>query len=111
MHNITLISTNHAENGKCNSDELYEILEYINPEVVFDELPPQFFEMYYNNSFETCCTNSILLNRRPPKVPLEVKCIKKYSQNYNIKIFPIDIDVRQKLSKYQNEIFFMFYVF
>lgn len=108
MHKITLISTIHSEKGQCNSDELYKIIASINPEVIFEELPPHYSDMYYSNSFDMYCANNILLNQRPPVVPLEVKCIKRYKENYNIKIFPVDIDVTQKLSKYQDEIYFLF---
>lgn len=93
MYNITLISTIHSENGKCNSDELYKIVESINPEVVFEELPNILFEIVYNgNHF--------------PDEPLEIKCIKKYLRNHNIRHIPVDIDVRPNLSK--NEIEYMF---
>lgn len=111
MYNITLIGTIHEELGNCNSNELYKIIESINPEVIFDELPSSSFDKYYSDSFDIYYTNSILLNRHPPEVPLEVKCVKKYKRNYNIKIFPVDIDVRQKLTKYQDEISFMFSTF
>jgi hypothetical protein len=111
MYNITLVGTIHSENGQCNPDELYKILEDINPDVIFDELTIQFSDMFYSDSFDIHCANNILLNRHPPVVPLEVKCIKKYKQNYNVKIFPVDIDVRQKLSKYQQEIYFMMHTF
>jgi len=37
MPNITLISTVHKEIGKCNADELCEIIEKISPEVIFLE--------------------------------------------------------------------------
>jgi hypothetical protein len=111
MYNITLISTVHSENGQCSPDELYIMLEDIDPEVIFDELPIHFSDMYYSDSFDMYCANDILLNRHPQVVPLEVKCIKKYKQNYNIEIFPVDIDVKQKLSKHQGEIAFMFLTF
>jgi len=111
MYNITLIGTKHKENGKCNPDELHKILEDINPELIFDELPYDSFDTYYSDSFDVHYANSILLNRYPPEVPLEVKCIKKYKQDHNITIFPVDIDVRQKLSKYQGEISFLFFTF
>ena len=97
MCNITLIGTIHSENGQCNSNELYKILENINPEVIFDELPSHFSDMYYSDSFDMYCANNILLNRNPPVVPLEVKCNKKYKQNYNVEIIPVDIDTRQEL--------------
>lgn len=111
MHNVTLIGTHHSEIGKCNSDELYKILEDINPEVIFDELPSSSFDIFYSDSFDIYYTNSILRRRNPPEMPLEVKCIKKYKQSYYIKLFPVDIDVKQDLSKYQDEILFMFRTF
>ncbi|HLY70211.1 MAG TPA: hypothetical protein VKR53_10820 [Puia sp.] len=107
MYNITLIGTLHSEDGLCNPDELHKILEEINPEVIFDELPIHFSDMFYSDSFDMYCANNILLNRRPPGVPPEVKCIRRYRQTHNIKIFPVDIDNRQKSSEYQDEIFFM----
>ena len=111
MYNITLIGTHHSEIGKCNSDELYKIIESISPEVIFDELPTDAFNMYYSDSFDLYYINNILRNRHPPQVLLEVKCVKKYKENYNIKIFPVDIDFRQKLAQYQDEISFMFSTF
>ncbi|WP_298138312.1 hypothetical protein [Flavobacterium sp.] len=111
MHNITLISTIHSENGQCNSDELYKILKDVHPEVIFDELPKHISEMFYNDSFEKNYANNILLNRRNPTIPLEVECIKKYKQNYNVKIIPVDIDLRNILSENQDDIFFMYLTF
>ncbi len=111
MHNITLIATIHSENGQCNSDELYKILEDLNPEVIFDELPMHFSEMYYSDSFDMHYANNTLLNRQLPEIPIEVKCVKKYKQNYNVKIIPVDIDLRHKLSEHQSEISFMFLTF
>lgn len=111
MHNITLVSTIHSEIGQCNSDELHKILEDINPEVIFDELPIHFSEMYYSDSFDMYCANNILLTQRPVEIPLEVKCLKKYKQKYNIKIIPVDIDLRHKLMAHQDEITFMFLTF
>jgi len=111
MHNIKLIGTIHLENGLCNSDELYKIIEEIEPNVIFDELPSHFSNMYYSESFDTYCANSILLGQPNPVVPLEVKCVKKYKQNYSIKIIPVDIDVTQKLSEHQDEISSMFLTF
>lgn len=111
MYNITLIGTIHSENGQCNPDKLHKILEDINPEVIFDELPSSSFDMYYSDAIDISYVNRILLNRHPPEMPLEVKCIKKYKQNYNIKVFPVDIDIRQKISKHQDEILFMISTF
>jgi len=88
MYNITLIGTIHWENGKCNPDELHKILEDINPEVIFDELPSSSFDMYYSESFDILYAYSILLSQHPPIVPLEVKCIKKIFKIIKLKFFP-----------------------
>lgn len=109
MYNITLIGTIHQEFGNCNSNELYKILESISPEVIFDELPKHYFDMFFDDSFDKYCANRILLNQSTPIVPLEVKCVKKYKQNYDIKILPIDIDdIDSKLSEFQNEVLYLF---
>lgn len=111
MYNITLVGTIHSESGQCNSDELYKILEGINPEVIFDELPVHFAEMYFSDSFELYCANKSLQIHPAPTVPLEVKCIKKYMQNHSIEIVPVDIDIRKKMTKHQQEFFSLFQIF
>lgn len=95
MYNITLIGTIHSENGKCNHNELYAILESINPEVIFEELSSELFDIIYN-------ANSLNL---PPDVVTEIKCVKKYIQNHNIKHIPVDIDTRYISDKEQNWMF------
>jgi hypothetical protein len=85
MYNITLIATEHKESGKCNSDELYKIIESINPEVIFEEeTNDEKYHKYYNeeNSFKS----------------LEIQCIIKYLKKYNIKKIPVDIEPNQYLS-------------
>src|SRR5690606_16559508 len=111
MHKITLISTIHSEKGQCNSDELYKIIASINHEVIFEELPPNYSDMYYSNSFDIHDANNIMHNIRPTVVNLEIKCIKRYIENYNIKIFPVFVYVTQKSTKYQNIIYFLFLTF
>jgi hypothetical protein len=39
MYNITLICSRHDELGKWNSNELYQILEKVNPDIIFEEIP------------------------------------------------------------------------
>jgi pheromone shutdown protein TraB len=111
LYHITLIGTIHSENGQCNSDELYKILEDINPEVIFDELTDRYADMYYSDSFDTYRMNKILLRQPAPVIPLEVKCIKEYMQHHHIEIVPVDIDTRQQLAPYEQEINAMFYNF
>lgn len=82
MQNVTLISTEHVESGKCNSDELHKIIESINPDIIFEEeTNDDTFQKYYNeeNSFNS----------------LEVQCVKKYLQNHVIEHIPIDIGLSQ----------------
>lgn len=95
MYNITFIGTKHLESGKCNSDELYKIIESINPDVIFEELSSNLFNIIYNTN---------LLNL-PPDVVTEIKCIKKYVQNHNIKHIPVDVDIRYISDKEQNWMF------
>lgn len=108
MHNITLIGTAHTEKGLCNPDELYKILQEINPNVIFDELSSNAACMFYGDCFDPFSCNSILLNQRPP-VPLEVKSIRKYKQNYNVEIIPVDTIVGQ--SPHNKEFLLMFHTF
>jgi hypothetical protein len=85
MYSVTLISTEHRENGKCNSIELHKIIESISPDVIFEEeTNDDKFQKYYNeeNSYKS----------------LEVQCIKKYLQNHDIKHIPVDIGSNQFLT-------------
>ncbi len=92
MYNITFIGTQHRELGKCNSEELYKIIELINPDVIFEELPIESFNIIYN-------ANS--LNSKPDVVT-EIKCVKKYLQNHKIKHVPVDVDIRYISDNEQN---------
>jgi hypothetical protein len=75
MYNITLICTVHKENGNCNLNELYKIIETINPEIIFEEIPSFKFDAYYKEqSIST----------------LETDAIKKYLQKYQIEHVPVD---------------------
>lgn len=94
MHNITLIATIHIEHGKCNSDELYKIIESINPDVIFVELTSKLFDEIYN-------TNTLNL---PPHL-VEINCIKKYMQNHNIEHIPVDIETGLISDKEQDWMF------
>jgi len=77
MYNITLISTRHESLGKCNSIELFKIIEHIKPEVIFLEIPPTFFNEYY---FDKGLSN------------LETNAINKYIQNNKVELIPVDSD-------------------
>lgn len=77
MHNITLLCTRHDNLGKCNSNELYQIIERINPEVIFEEMPPSFFDKYY---LEKSRSN------------LESDTINNYIKHHKINHIPVDSD-------------------
>ena len=85
MRKITLICTVHREIGKCNSEELHKILELVAPDVIFEELPNDLFDRFYNK-------NDI------PYEPPEVKSIKRYLEKHNIEHIPVDIDTSADLS-------------
>lgn len=96
MHNITLVCTFHSELGKCNVDELYKIIEQIKPDVVFEELTPYLYDMVYNKGFYD------------ESAPLELKCIRNYKQQHNIKNIPVDIEVGSTFSNDVNRMLDLF---
>jgi len=111
MYNIKLIGTIHSENGRCNLSELYKILEDIKPNVIFDELPSHFADLFYSESFDIAYANNILNKRPMPNLSLEVKCIKKYRQIHNVKIVGVDIDISKDLAEHKEEVNFLFNTF
>ena len=85
MNKVTLISTEHRESGKCNSGELYRIIESIGPEVIFEEeTDDDKYHSYYNqdDSFKS----------------LEIQTITKYKRDYDVKNIPVDGDQDQYLT-------------
>jgi hypothetical protein len=77
MNSINLVCTRHQELGKCNSKELYQIIENINPEIIFEEIPPSFFDKYYVTKSES---------------NLESNTINEYIKKYKIVQVPVDSD-------------------
>jgi hypothetical protein len=89
MH-VTLIGTRHKESGGCNSHELYQILMSLNPDVIFEEMPPKEFDDYYISKKRT---------------KLESIAILKYTQNHSVIQVPIDSDnipEKEFLEAYEN---------
>lgn len=76
MYQITQLSSFHMKGGKCNPYELYRIIESIQPDVIFEELPLDIFNFVYAEG------------RNPES--LEAITIKSYLRNYSIKHFPVD---------------------
>ena len=87
MYNITLICTRHTELGKCNSAELYKIIERIDPELIFEEIPPSYFDKYYINKSHN---------------NLETDTINKYLETHKAEHIPVDSDNLPSESFFQN---------
>ncbi|PKD44235.1 hypothetical protein [Rhodohalobacter barkolensis] len=80
MNNITLISTVHEEIGKCNSDQLCEIIEKIGPEVIFLEAPENSYSEYDKMRY----TSFGVLHKK-----LELSAIQKYSIKTSFDYVPV----------------------
>lgn len=93
MYNITLISTVHTERGRCNADELFKIIESIDPEVIFEESPAKLFDIVYSGYpiFDEV---------------LEIKCIRKYLIAHDIRHIPVDIEGSSNLSTVESRYMF-----
>lgn len=97
MHNITLICTKHKELGKCNSEELYKIIESIIPEIIFEELSHSDFHRYYQENI--------------PTLSLETNTIKKYLKNHKIKHIPVSTYEIANIYSCKKEMDYMFDIF
>lgn len=75
MYNIHLICTMHRETGFCNANALYDIIENIRPQVIFEELNDCNFDRAYN-------TESL--------ITLETSAIKMYLGYFDIIHIPVD---------------------
>jgi hypothetical protein len=99
MKRITLIGTTHTEIGKCNIDELLNILIEIKPDLIFEEIPIKIFNDIYNEHkyYDT----------------IEVSGIRKYLEKNQVKHIPVDgiipeNHLNKKINNYANEIFSLF---
>jgi hypothetical protein len=75
MYGITLICTVHDEAGACSVSELVRIMEVIDPEIVFEELPPSAFDAFY---------------RDRTRSNLETRAIDKYLESHQVGHIPVD---------------------
>lgn len=75
MNNITLVCTVHGENGACNINELYKIIERINPEIIFEEMSSYAFDEYYKektrNNLETDTINKFIESHKINHIPVD----------------------------------------
>ncbi len=77
MRKITVIGSLHDSNNNVNENTLYEILLGIQPDVIFEEIPPDIFSDVYSNK------------RQDDGV--EVSAVKTYLKQKDINHYPIDI--------------------
>ncbi|MDV3837643.1 hypothetical protein CMU32_12255 [Elizabethkingia anophelis] len=75
MQTVTLIFTRHEAWGNCNSEELYEIIESIHPEVIFEELSKAAYVRIYEEK---------------GLVTVESNAVKKYLEKNYIEHIPVD---------------------
>ena len=71
----------HREIGKCNSNELYNIIEKVNPEIIFEEFDiSRTDNEYYKNGhykYQESCS-------------VETTTIMKYLENHQVIHIPVD---------------------
>jgi len=75
---ITLIATRHKEIGRCTSNELYQIIEQIAPDVIFEEVPPSKFDAVYKGLLHDT---------------LETHTIKRYLEKQPTAHVPVDAEI------------------
>jgi len=126
MHKITLVCSVHRENGLCNADDLLKILRAIEPEVVFEEMRPSEFDLYYEHgSVEAHAINKYRKFKLFQPVPVdkydmpkdllaEIKrdfdsvldCVARASQEHRLLCEENDASVHQYGFSYLNSVAF-----
>lgn len=76
MYEIIVLSSFHMINGKLNPNELYKIIEKIQPDVIFEELPSHVFDVIYSEG-------------NKPKT-IEAITIKEYLKTHQVTHIPVD---------------------
>jgi len=71
-----LVCTVHDESGLANFKNLHAILEKIQPEVIFLEVPTEAFERFYISRAQN---------------NLESRAVIEYSKNHSVELIPIDL--------------------
>jgi hypothetical protein len=76
MNSVSLVCTVHENAGLANASVLLSILERIQPEVVFVELPPEAFEDFYGS-----CS----------QYNLESMAVRQYREGRRVKPVAVDL--------------------
>jgi hypothetical protein len=79
MNRVSLVCTVHDEAGHANVAELCAILESIQPEVIFLEVPPEAFNNYCENSQK-----------------LEAKAVRQYRVAHQVEPVPVDLPTPER---------------
>lgn len=88
MPKITIIGTRHEKYGMCSSDALCQIMAKLNPDVIFEEIPPTYFDKYYieksKSNLETRAITRFLLGKQTPHIPVDSDDLptEEFFQNY-----------------------------
>lgn len=94
MCSIILIATGHRENGLCNSSELLKVIEEINPDVIFEEVPPGKFHMLYagqlQDSLESFTIKEYLKTRSIPHIPVDLDLNESFGINFRMDVKQMD---------------------
>jgi hypothetical protein len=87
----------HSEIGKCNSNELYSIIENEKPEIIFEEIDisrtdDEYFKNgYYKNqgscTVETIAIMKYLENHQAIHIPVDTYTVTDYPKDMYTKIF------------------------
>jgi hypothetical protein len=76
MNSVSLVCTVHEPMGLANASALLALLEHIQPEVIFLEVPPAAFDDYYGN----CSQQN-----------LESMAVRLYREGRQIELIPVDL--------------------
>jgi hypothetical protein len=81
MNRVSLVCTVHVEMGLANVSALGVILESIQPEVIFLEVPPEAFDDYYEN----CSRQN-----------LESMAVRQYRAGHQVELVPVDLPTPER---------------
>jgi hypothetical protein len=81
MKKISLIFSVHEDRGLANSSELCALLKYLQPQVIFLEVPPSAFDKFYS-----ACTRS----------NLESIAVRQYRDSHGVELIPVDLPTPEK---------------
>jgi hypothetical protein len=105
-YSITLIATRHKESGQCNSNTLYQIIEQIAPDVIFEEVPPSKFEAVYKgllrDTLETFTIKRYLEKQSTAHVPVDAE-IDEITDNFTKSDYQVMVNIfRRHSPEYRN---------